>query len=120
MAHTFPGPLTYHYVFLERVAQWELPDGRKKLGLSMNVIGSTVSRLSNTDVRTHEPNPIKWAKEGWASVTITEVDATTVDVVYDQWARCESKLHADYVVAQWAQFLVRWEQIVAPFRFLTR
>ncbi|ETI46472.1 hypothetical protein F443_09134 [Phytophthora nicotianae P1569] len=120
MAHTFPGPLTCHYVFLERVAQWELPDGRKKLGLSMNVIDSTVSRLSSTDVRTHEPNPIKWAKEGWASVTITEVDATTVDVVYDQWARCESKLHADYVVAQWAQFLVRWEQIVAPFRFLTR
>ncbi|KAG3071793.1 hypothetical protein PI124_g21168 [Phytophthora idaei] len=88
--------------------------------MSMNTIDSTVNRLSNTDAKTPELIPVKWVKEGWGVRTITEVDEATVDVVYDQWSACESKLQADYLVAQWAQFLVRWEQIVAPSNFLAQ
>ncbi|KAF1772445.1 hypothetical protein GQ600_9026 [Phytophthora cactorum] len=32
MGHDIPGPINYRYIFLARVAQWELSDGRKKLG----------------------------------------------------------------------------------------
>ncbi|KAF1772438.1 hypothetical protein GQ600_9018 [Phytophthora cactorum] len=82
----------------------------------MNTIDSTVNRLSNTDAKTPKLVPVKWVKEGWGVRTITEVDEATVDVVDDQWLHAK----ADYLVAQWAQFLVRWEQIVAPSNFLAQ
>ncbi|ETN15319.1 hypothetical protein PPTG_06604 [Phytophthora nicotianae INRA-310] len=115
IGHEIPGPTSYCYSFLERVAQWVLPDGRKKVGISMIVINSTSNQQGNIQI-----NSAKWIKDGWALVTVTEAGDNMVDVVCDQWAPCESNLHADYLVVQWAQFIQRWEQSVSPSRLLTQ
>lgn len=51
-------------------------------------------------------------------MAITEVDGNSIDIVCDHWAACQSELHAEYLMIQWTQFSVWWEQLTVPSNLL--
>ncbi|KAF1780629.1 hypothetical protein GQ600_16048 [Phytophthora cactorum] len=61
---------------------------------------------------------VEWATEGGIQVSVTEMDEKSIKVVCDHWASCESKLHAEYLMIQWTQFAVWWEQLTEPSNLL--
>eukprot|EP00644_Phytophthora_capsici_P008986 jgi/Phyca11/101936/e_gw1.6.383.1 len=94
MVHDISGCHNVRYVFVARSAQWEIAPAKRKLGLSMMIIDSDANRLSR-----------------WSYCTLTEVNDGVIDVEYRHCAGCSSETHAGVLMAQWVQFLVRWEQI---------
>ncbi|OWY96636.1 hypothetical protein PHMEG_00033049, partial [Phytophthora megakarya] len=104
------------YFYFVRRAQWQLQDGKRKLALSMMIADSSSNKHSRESDELQ--NNIEWATEGGISVSLTEVDETSIDIVCDRWADCHSKVHAEYMLIQWAQFANWWEQTVAPSSLL--
>ncbi|EEY54830.1 uncharacterized protein PITG_08389 [Phytophthora infestans T30-4] len=99
-ARDIPGPeKRIRYLFQVRRAQWELADGRRKLTASLAIIDSDANRRS-------------------IQVSVTEMDENSIKVACDHWASCESKLHAEYLMIQWTQFAVWWEQLTVPSNLL--
>ncbi|OWZ02873.1 hypothetical protein PHMEG_00025490, partial [Phytophthora megakarya] len=117
MVHDIPGQTSVRYVFLARTAQWELPDGKRRMGFSMMTIDSETNKRSR-DSEIPDKH-IEWITETWAYLTLTEIDDSSVEVVYEHCAECETESHAGYLMAQWVQFLVRWEQFVVPSNLVT-
>ncbi|ETL89494.1 hypothetical protein L917_11585 [Phytophthora nicotianae] len=115
-AHDIPG-LEKHlrYLFQVRRAQWKLADGRRKLTASLAIVDSDSNRRSR-DADSHDN--VEWATEGGIQVSVTEVNENSIKVVCDHWASCESKLHAEYLMIQWTQFAVWWEQLTVPSNLL--
>jgi hypothetical protein len=105
------------YLFQVRRAQWKLRDGRRKLTASLAITDSEANRQSReADVSQDE---VEWATEGGIQVSITEADETSIDVVCDHWASCESARHAEYMMIQWTQLAVWWEQLTVPSNLLS-
>ncbi|KAH7482327.1 uncharacterized protein KRP23_5499 [Phytophthora ramorum] len=116
-AHCIPGPeQDLQYVFQVRRAQWELLDGRRKVATSLVITDSEANRRSR-DSETSQ-DKVEWATEGAIHVSVTEVDENSVDVACNYWASCENKLHAEYLMIQWTQFAVWWEQLIVPSNLL--
>ncbi|OWZ02111.1 hypothetical protein PHMEG_00026384 [Phytophthora megakarya] len=115
--HNVPGPTNTRYIFLSRREQWELSGGRRKMGFSLMIYDSKANQL-NRDREGKQEN-VDWANEGWAYFTLTEVDDSTIDVVYDHSARCQNKVHADFLMVQWIQYIVQWEQVISACGLLS-
>ncbi|POM62572.1 hypothetical protein PHPALM_28264 [Phytophthora palmivora] len=116
-AHDIPGlDKNLRYLFQVRRSQWKLLDGKRKLTASLVIIDSDSNRRSrDTDA---SQGKVEWATEGGIQVSVTEVDENSIDVICDHWASCESKLHAEYLMIQWTQFAVWWEQLTVPSNLL--
>ncbi|GMF35443.1 unnamed protein product [Phytophthora lilii] len=115
--HSIPGPeKALRYFFQVRRAQWTLRDGRRKLMASLVITDSEANRRSREAEDSHDK--VEWATEGAINVSVTEVDDNSIDVVCDHWAACESELHAEYLMIQWTQFAVWWEQLIVPTNLL--
>ncbi|KAL4106527.1 hypothetical protein PRIC1_004578 [Phytophthora ramorum] len=117
MVHNIAGSTNIRYVFLARSAQWKLHGGKRKMAFSMMTNDSKANKM-NRDAEVVERN-VEWLAQGWAYFTITEVADNAIDVVYEQCSRCENESHAGLLMAQWAQVIVRWEQIIVPFNMLS-
>ncbi|KAE9038194.1 hypothetical protein PR003_g7242 [Phytophthora rubi] len=117
LAHNIPGPeKDLRYLFQVRRSQWQLQDGRRKLTASLVITDSDANRRSR-DAEGFQDG-VEWATEGGIYVAITEVDENYIDVVCDHWAACQSELHAEYLMIQWTQFSVWWEQLTVPSNLL--
>ncbi|OWY95784.1 hypothetical protein PHMEG_00034128 [Phytophthora megakarya] len=113
--HSIPGSTNLHYMFLARTTQWRLKSGKRRMGFSMM---ATDSQKNNRMRNTMGQNDVEWLTEGWAYFMITEVDANTIDVVYDHCVDCDNQIHADKFFILLAQFIYRWEQEVLPSKLL--
>ncbi|KAK1941387.1 hypothetical protein P3T76_007253 [Phytophthora citrophthora] len=115
--HNIPGPeRSLRYLFQVGRAQWKLLDGRRKLTASLAIIDSDANRRSRDADNTQDR--VEWAYEGGIQVSIIEIDEDSIDVTCDHWASCESPQHAEYLMIQWTQFAVWWEQLTVPFNLL--
>ncbi|KAL3670331.1 hypothetical protein V7S43_004642 [Phytophthora oleae] len=115
--HNIPGPeKNLRYIFQARRTQWKLLDGRRKLTASLAIIDSDANRRSRDAGNSQDR--VEWATEGGIQVSITEIDEDSIDVTCDHWASCESTLHAEYIMIQWTQFAVWWEQLTVPSNLL--
>ncbi|KAG7397090.1 hypothetical protein PHYBOEH_001304 [Phytophthora boehmeriae] len=112
-----PGPTHLRYLCLAQRAQWKLAGGRRKLAFSLRIIDSEANRRSRDAAMSHEG--VEWAIHGGAELMITEVDDTTADVSSAHWVSCQNELHAKFLMVQWMQFIVQWEQAVVPSNLLT-
>ncbi|KAK1943039.1 hypothetical protein P3T76_005676 [Phytophthora citrophthora] len=108
MIHDISGCHSVRYVFVARSAQWEIEPSKRKMGVSMIIIDSKANKLSR-DSAEHDNG--QWMTRGWSYCTLTEVNDGVVDVEYRHCTGCSSETHAGVLMAQWVQFLVRWEQI---------
>ncbi|KAG7397089.1 hypothetical protein PHYBOEH_001303 [Phytophthora boehmeriae] len=113
MFQNIPGQIDFRYLFLGRSAQWELSGGRRKMAFSMLMVDSKTTNRAEE----HQQD-VQWFTEGGNYLTLTEVDETTTDAVYEQWVDCESELHAKHLMLQWTHLTVRWEQAVVPSNLL--
>ncbi|KAG7400337.1 hypothetical protein PHYBOEH_006094 [Phytophthora boehmeriae] len=113
MFQNIPGQTHYRYLFLSRSAQWELLDGRRKVAFSMLIVDSKATKRAQ-----EHQDDVKWYTNGGNYLTLTEVDETTTDAVYEQWVDCESELHAAYLILQWTHLAIRWEQGIVPSNLL--
>eukprot|EP00644_Phytophthora_capsici_P003796 jgi/Phyca11/108803/e_gw1.15.303.1 len=114
--HNVPGPeRSLRYLFQVRRAQWKLFNGRRKLTASLVIIDSDANRRSRDAGNSHR---VQWATEGGIQVSITEVDEDSIDVTCDHWASCENTQHAEFMMIQWTQFAIWWEQLTVPSNLL--
>ncbi|KAJ8542596.1 hypothetical protein ON010_g12215 [Phytophthora cinnamomi] len=115
--HNIPGlEKDLRYLFQVRRAQWKLEDGRRKLTASVAITDSDANRRSRNAEGSQDR--VEWATEGGIHVAVTEVDGNSIEVVCDHWAACQSQLHAEYLMIQWTQFSVWWEQLTVPSNLL--
>ncbi|KAL3668944.1 hypothetical protein V7S43_006232 [Phytophthora oleae] len=63
------------------------------------------SRSAETD-----QDKVEWVTEGRSVLTLTELDHSSIDVVYDRWGGSQGSLHAQQLIVEWAQNIVQWEQ----------
>ncbi|KAF1326965.1 hypothetical protein FI667_g7993, partial [Globisporangium splendens] len=78
---------------------------------------------SNANRLAREADPradVKWIVDGGAYMAIVQVDAETVEVVYDHFSYCMNQQQADFLMIDWGNIVVRWEQMVHPSRMLTQ
>ncbi|KAF4315823.1 hypothetical protein BBO99_00008937 [Phytophthora kernoviae] len=115
LVHNIPGQPSIRYLYLARRARWKLPGDIRKTCFSMVIFDSEANKRS----RDSEPSQgVDWVTEGGGYFTLTEIDENAIEVICEQWVSCESKLHAEYVMIQWTQFLVQWEQAILPSNLL--
>ncbi|KAG7397085.1 hypothetical protein PHYBOEH_001299 [Phytophthora boehmeriae] len=115
LVHNIPGKPSVRYLYVARRAQWKLPGDRRKMGFSMVIVDSDANRRSRDAESTKD---VDWITEGGGYFTLTEIDENTTEVTCEQWVGCESTLHAEYVMIQWTQFTVQWEQAVMSSNLL--
>ncbi|RLN91252.1 hypothetical protein BBJ28_00002684 [Nothophytophthora sp. Chile5] len=91
-------------------------DGKRSISYAMVIANST----ANTRSREAEPprRDVHWVSEGGAFMTLSQVDDTTLEVLYDHYAGCLSEQHAQLCLVEWGHIAVRWEQLVTPSRLL--
>ncbi|KAG7398817.1 hypothetical protein PHYBOEH_010449 [Phytophthora boehmeriae] len=117
VVHNIAGPSHLRYLCCVRRAQWELLSGRCRLELCMVVVDSKANKLIREAEGPHDD--IAWLTEGGASITLTEIDDTTIDVSYEHQVACQNELHAGYLMVQWSQFVVQVEQPLVPSSLLS-
>lgn len=90
--------------------------GQRVINQYLLIPDSTSNRLA----READPRAdVKWVVEGGAYMSLVQVDDETVDVVYDHFAFCLNQQQADYLMIDWGNIVIRWEQMVHPARMLT-
>ncbi|KAE9167003.1 hypothetical protein PF004_g28967 [Phytophthora fragariae] len=115
MVCNIPGQATnLRYVALSLLSREVGSDGKRVDKYTMTVAYSDASNRASENPQER----VQWIMEGGVYVTITEVDGSTIDVVYDQWAGCLSEMHGRELYIDWIRFPVRLEQSVSPARLL--
>lgn len=90
-------------------------DGRRSITYAMVVVTSDANRRSQ-EAEPHRD--VYWVNEGGAYMTLSQIDDTTLEVVYDHCSGCMSEQHAQFCLIEWGHIVVRWEQLVTPSRLL--
>ncbi|KAG2784960.1 hypothetical protein Pcac1_g5210 [Phytophthora cactorum] len=104
------------YICLSERSRYTERNGHRLITYTMVIADSKSnkrSRLAEMDL-----DDVEWITEGGSNLTLTEVDDSTIDVVYDHWGGCQGSLHAKYLFVQWTHYAFRWEQMVASTRLL--
>ncbi|OWY98727.1 hypothetical protein PHMEG_00030439 [Phytophthora megakarya] len=111
-----PGEVNLRYIVLARHTRETRADGKRADKYIMTIADSE----ANLRIREAEgpQENVQWVREGGTYMTITEVDETTIDVVFDQWASCLSEVHGRELYIDWIRFPVGMEQVVSPARLL--
>ncbi|GMF16677.1 unnamed protein product [Phytophthora lilii] len=60
-----------------------------------------------------------WICEGAAYMTLSQVDDSTLEVTYDNCSSCKNELHAQFLLMEWGQEAIRWEELVTPSRLIS-
>eukprot|EP00644_Phytophthora_capsici_P008985 jgi/Phyca11/101745/e_gw1.6.500.1 len=108
--------LNIRYVCLVQRHRCTEQEGKRAITYTMRIADSEENKR-NRKVE-EDASDVQWITEGGSQLTIVEQDSDTVDVVYDHWGGCESALHAQYLFVQWANYALRWEQMVLRSRLL--
>ncbi|KAE8998302.1 hypothetical protein PR003_g19157 [Phytophthora rubi] len=110
MVCNIPGQVTnLCYLALALHSRETRADGTRVDKYTMTVAYSDASNQASENPQER----VQWIMEGGVYVTITEVDGSTIDVVYDQWAGCLSEMHGRELHIDWIRFSVRLEQSFA-------
>ncbi|KAG3044447.1 hypothetical protein PC122_g24844, partial [Phytophthora cactorum] len=99
MVGNIPGEVHLRYLVLARHTREKRSDG-KRVDKYILTIGDSEANLRNRQAEGEQEN-VRWVLEGGTYMTITEVDESTVDVVFDQWAECLSEVHGRELYIDW-------------------
>ncbi|KAH7485263.1 uncharacterized protein KRP23_4317 [Phytophthora ramorum] len=116
MVCNIPGEVNLRYIALARHYRSTRSDG-KRVDKYLMTVGNSEANARNREVEGPQRD-VQWLLEGGMYMTITEVDADTIDVVFDQWSECLSEAHGRELYIDWIRFPVRLEQCVSPSRLL--
>ncbi|KAK1943040.1 hypothetical protein P3T76_005677 [Phytophthora citrophthora] len=108
--------LNVRYLCLVQRHRWTEQEGKRAITYTMRIADSEENKRNRK--AEGDDSGVQWITEGGSQLTIVEQDSSTVDVVYDHWGGCESELHAQYLFVQWANYALRWEQMVLRSRSL--
>lgn len=115
--NTFNPQYNLHIRYLNLVVRAEAVTaaGHRALNQYLLIPDSSANRLA----RDADPHAnVKWVLDGGAFMSFVQVDNATVDVVYDHFAFCASAQQADFLMIDWGNIVIRWEQLVHPARML--
>ncbi|ETM46290.1 hypothetical protein L914_08809 [Phytophthora nicotianae] len=116
MVGNIPGEVHLRYIVLARHTREQRPDGRR-VDKYILTVADSAANLRNRQAEGEQEN-VKWVLQGGTYMTITEVDESTIDVVFDQWAECLNEVHGRELYIDWIRFPVGMEQAVSPARLL--
>ncbi|GMF39816.1 unnamed protein product [Phytophthora fragariaefolia] len=115
IAYNIPCEVNLRYLVLAQHTREVGSDGKRIDKYMMTVADSD----ANARNRASDPDQmVIWILEGGVCTTITEVDESTVDVVFNQWAGCLSETHGRELYIDWIRFPVRLEQTVSAAKLL--
>ncbi|POM64526.1 Hypothetical protein PHPALM_19924 [Phytophthora palmivora] len=117
MVCNIPGEVNLRYISLAQHTRNLGADG-KRVDKYMITIADSEANFRNREAEGAQSN-VQWIFEGGICVTIIEVDRSSIDVVFDQWADCLSEMHGREQYIDWIKFPVGLEQIVSPTNCLT-
>ncbi|KAG7397080.1 hypothetical protein PHYBOEH_001294 [Phytophthora boehmeriae] len=89
-----------------------LPDGRRVDTYTLLVEDSEANKR-HREAEGPQQN-VQWITEGKTYMTLTEIDDTTIDVVYDQSAEWLYELRGQVPYIDWIRYAVQVEQLVVP------
>ncbi|GMF39818.1 unnamed protein product [Phytophthora fragariaefolia] len=109
-------PMNMRYLVLAQHIRQKQSDGKRADKYSL-IIGDSETNACNREVQGPR-HDVQWVLEGGICITISEVDESTIDVEFDQWAGCLSESHGRELYIDWIKFPVRLEQCISPTRLL--
>ncbi|OWY95781.1 hypothetical protein PHMEG_00034132, partial [Phytophthora megakarya] len=115
-ACNIPSNVHLRYIGLARHTRNILEDG-VRMDKYTHLIADSQANAYNRQAE-GEQYEVQWVLDGGASMTLTEVDDSTIDVVYDQWGTCLNKEYGQQLYVDWIRFVVHLEQLVSPARLL--
>ncbi|OWY98350.1 hypothetical protein PHMEG_00030905 [Phytophthora megakarya] len=110
------GSVHFRYICFVQRHRWTERGGKRVITYTMTIADSPANRRNRWAEKNDDE--VQWITEGGSQLAIVEVDEDAVDVVYDHWGGCDSSLHAQYLSVLWAQYALRWEQMVVPSNLL--
>ncbi|KAH7485265.1 uncharacterized protein KRP23_4319 [Phytophthora ramorum] len=116
MVTNIPGEVNLRYIALARHTRGRSPEGRR-VDKYVITIGDSAMNTLNREAEGAQED-VEWILEGGTYITITEVDDETIDVEFDQWAGCLSKMHGRELYIDWVRFPFGLEQCVSSVRLL--
>eukprot|EP00644_Phytophthora_capsici_P009021 jgi/Phyca11/14184/fgenesh1_pg.PHYCAscaffold_6_\ len=111
IAYNIPGPVNLRYIALARSVRGTNAEGQR-VDKYILTIGDSKSNANNRDVEDFQD--VQWVLEGGTYMTITEVDAETINIVFDNWAECLNEAHGRELYVDWVRFPFGLEQHVSP------
>ncbi|KAE9173596.1 hypothetical protein PF004_g26924 [Phytophthora fragariae] len=116
LVHNVRSDFNLRYLCVVYRSRWTERDGKRAVTYAMVIADSEANKRS----RLAEANDdeVKWVEEGGAHLTFIEAEDNSIDVVYEHWGSCEDTLHARYLFVQWANYALRWEQMVLSSKLL--
>ncbi|KAE9068062.1 hypothetical protein PF005_g27723 [Phytophthora fragariae] len=116
LVHNVRSDFNLRYLCVVHRSRWTERDGKRAVTYAMVIADSEANKRS----RLAEANDdeVKWVEEGGAHLTFIEAEDNSIDVVYEHWGSCEDTLHARYLFVQWANYALRWEQMVLSSKLL--
>ncbi|KAK1943021.1 hypothetical protein P3T76_005658 [Phytophthora citrophthora] len=115
IAYNIPGPVNLRYIALARNVRERNSEG-KRVDKYILTIGDSKASANNRDVENSQD--VQWVLEGGMYMTITEVDAETINIVFDNWVECLNESHGRELYVDWVRFPFGLEQHVSPVRLL--
>ncbi|KAG6612443.1 Phospholipase D [Phytophthora cinnamomi] len=116
MACNIPGDVNLRYLVLAQHTRERTSDG-KRVDKYIMTIADSDANARNREAEGHQKR-VQWVMEGGVNVIITEIDDSTIDVVFDQWAESLSEMHGRELYVDWVRFPVRLEQSISSARLL--
>ncbi|KAI9994357.1 hypothetical protein PInf_010963 [Phytophthora infestans] len=111
-----PGDVHLRYIAAVQNRVSVLPDGRQMAKHCIMIVDSE----ANAREAAGSQSDVKWVFQGGENCIWTEVDESTVDVVYDQWSECLSEAHGWELYVDWIRFVLCMEEHIAPTRLLQK
>ncbi|OWZ07430.1 hypothetical protein PHMEG_00020178 [Phytophthora megakarya] len=115
-ACNIPSDVHLRYICLARHTRKTREDGVRMDKYTLLIADSKANAYNR--LAEEEQHEVQWVLDGRTSMTLTEVDDSTIDVVYDQWGTCLNKEYGQQLYVDWIRFVVHLEQLVSPARLL--
>ncbi|KAE8975584.1 hypothetical protein PR003_g26408 [Phytophthora rubi] len=116
LVHNVRSDFNLRYLCVVHRSRWTERDGKRAVTYAMVIADSEANKRSR--LAEMNDDEVKWVEEGGAHLTFIEAEDNTIDVVYEHWGSCEDALHARYLFVQWANYALRWEQMVLSSKLL--
>ncbi|KAG7397088.1 hypothetical protein PHYBOEH_001302 [Phytophthora boehmeriae] len=91
-------------------------NGRRTISYAIVIPDSVANKRSREAELSRRE--VHWVCEGGAFITLTQLDHSTLEVIYDSTSGCRNELHAQQLLIEWGHEAVRWEELVTPARLL--
>ncbi|ETP02030.1 hypothetical protein F441_20810 [Phytophthora nicotianae CJ01A1] len=112
IVRNYTGGANFRYMCLVQRSEIELLDGKRKFKFYY-VLGDSKANARSRDAELTGQDDVQWVTErGGYSLTLSEVDDSSIDLVFDSLGCFKSEEHALGHFTMFGRIVTRWDQLV--------